>query len=242
MSEQQAPSQHEDSPAVAGPNEAPGTAQEQAEVDWQKRYTDTQAEYSRGQQAMKEQKQWLDLLVTSDDPDTQRQALQALGYDVPDETETEDVEPAEYEDPYDQIDDRFQRIEERFTQQDQQEKQAAEHEFITGYAHDQLDQLGISRDDDQTRQWVFERALSLQHLPPMPGAPANWLPDMKAAHEQYQAWRDAEQKQWAKTKRAPYVASGGVSATEAPLPLDANHDQRTQFALQKLAERGDAGG
>src|SRR4051794_37569933 len=56
MSDQQPP-EHQDTAAVAGPNEAPGTAQEQAEVDWQKRYNDLQPEYTRTTQSLREAEQ-----------------------------------------------------------------------------------------------------------------------------------------------------------------------------------------
>jgi hypothetical protein len=50
MSDQQAPPQA-DTPAVAGPNEAPGT-QEQPQVDYEKRYNDLQPEYTRATQRL----------------------------------------------------------------------------------------------------------------------------------------------------------------------------------------------
>jgi hypothetical protein len=67
MSDQQAPPQA-DTPAVAGPTEAPGT-QEQPQVDYEKRYNDLQPEYTRATQRLSEleqQQQWYELAMTTD--------------------------------------------------------------------------------------------------------------------------------------------------------------------------------
>ena len=244
MSDQQAPPNGTDTPAVAGPNEAPGAAQpHQDHADpYEKRYNDLRPEFDRAtaeRNQLAERQQWYEIALTTEDEDTRRQALEALGYELPeDEYADEEFDPsAEYEDPYD---DRIQRIEQRFEQQDQEQAQAMEADFVSGYAHDQLDQLGIGRDDNETRQLIFERALSLPPLPPSPGMPTGWLPDMKTAHEQFQAWENARMKQWASTKRAPYVSPGGRDATEAPvLGRDATHEQRVAFAAQKYQELAD---
>src|ERR1044072_8549565 len=98
MSDQQAPAQ-QDTPAVAGPDQAPGTQDQQLDhVDpYEKRYNDLRPQFDRvaAERAQLEQdRQWYELALTTTDEDTRRQALQHLGYDVP---EDEDVEPAEYE-------------------------------------------------------------------------------------------------------------------------------------------------
>jgi hypothetical protein len=174
----------------------------------------------------------VDLAFTADDADTRRTALETLGYELPPEAE-EEFEPAEHEDPIESLAQRQERLEQRFAQQDEQARQEVETNFITDYAHSQLDELGIPREDEETRRMVFERALGLPNLPPSPGMPVGWLPDMQAAHEQFRAWEDGRMKAWAKTKRAPFVSSGGRDATEAPDP-GTGHQARLNRALLSL--------
>jgi hypothetical protein len=236
MSDQQAPPQA-DTPAVAGPTEAPGT-QEQPQVDYEKRYNDLQPEYTRATQRLSEleqQQQWYELAMTTDDPDTQRQALQRLGYDVPEETE--DVEPAEYEDPYDELRAEINELREWRDQNQTQAQQAQAFEFLNGHIASEVERLGMAELDDDTRQLVIAQALAGPGVPAPPGAPHDELPDVEAAWNRFQAWRNEEQKRWASTKqRAPYVPPGGLPANEVPNP-GTGHEARMDRARRALAEQ-----
>lgn len=234
MSDQQAPPSG-DTPAVAGPEQAPGTAQEQPQVDWEKRYQDLQPEYTRTTQQLREleqQKQWYELAVTSADPDTQRQALEALGYELPEEHE--EPEPAEYQDPYEELLARQQALEQRIAQGDQTRQQEQEANLIREIADERLSRLEGLAPEDQD----LVLAYAVHALPPVrePGVPVP-LPDVAKAFEVFQAREVERQKSWASTKRAPYVPPGGQPATEVPLPRNATHDQRVAFAMQKVAEQ-----
>jgi hypothetical protein len=234
MSDQQAPPVA-DTPAVAGPDQAPGTAQEQPEVNWEKRYQDLQPEYTRTTQQLREYEErnrLYDLAMTAEDEDTRRQALEALGYEIP---EAEDPEPAEYEDPYEELRSRQERLEQQFQQDQQATREQIEGQLISELATERLTALGVPEADHD-----LVLAYAINALPPKqqpPGSPVRVLPDVEGAVEFFQAREAERQKEWAKTKRAPYVASGGSDATQAPqLPPDANHEQRMEYAKRRLME------
>jgi len=233
MSDQQAPSPHEDSPAVAGPNEAPGAAQEQAEVDWQKRYVDTQAEYSRNQQRLRDlenQQQWYELALTSEDADTRRQAIEALGYELPEEEEFEPADDEIYQDPYDQLQAQLAAVQQRLDQGEQQLQDEQVLEYQQQLVEEQLSGLeGVDEDDKDD---ILAYAINALPAVQQPGLPP--LPDIGAAYERFQARQTERQKQWAKTKRAPYVAPGGQTANE--VPDLSTHDGRVTQAMRKMAE------
>jgi hypothetical protein len=234
MSDQQAPP-NGDTPAVAGPDQAPGT-QEQPQVDWEKRYQDLQPEYTRTTQRLSEleqQQQWYELAMTTDDPDTHRQALQHLGYDVPDE-EFEDAEPDGYEDqPV--HDPRLDEVLAWKERQEQEAREAAGFEFLTGHINSEVERLGMDQLDDGTRQWILSRALASPGIPAPPGSAHDELPNVEAAYEEFQEWETRRQKKWATTKRAPHVPSGGLPANEAPNP-GTGHDARMDRARRALLE------
>lgn len=233
MSEQQPPAP-QDTAAVAGPNEAPGAAQEQApqEHNWQERYEHLQPEYTRTTQQLKEleqRQQWYELLVTSDDPDTRRQAAEVLGYQLPEEQDSfEEQEPAEYEDPYDQLRkelDELRQWRDQTTQSTQEEQQA---QLIRAVTDERLQALeGV---DPQDHDLIL--AYAINALPPVnePGIPVP-LPDVQAAAQFFQNREIERQKAWAKGKRAPYVPSGGVTANEVPDP-GTGHNSRVNRAMR----------
>lgn len=240
MSDQQAPPQNGDSPAVAGPTEAPGTAQNQQaqdtpgqEVNWEQRYKDTQADYTRQQQEiaqLKQEREWATAALTSDDPDIIRQAAEILGLELPDE------DNEEFEEYADDTDEQYMtkaEFEEFRRQEQAQQQQAQETEFIGSWAHDQFDSLGLDREDEQTRAFIFNQALSLPPLRPSPGMPTSWLPDVKTAYEQFEAWRDQQVTNWAKTKRAPHVPAGGLPANEVP-NSGTGHEARMARAMRYI--------
>jgi hypothetical protein len=235
MSDQQPPAP-QDTAAVAGPAEAPGSAESTPQVDWEKRYQDLQPEYTRTTQELKElqqAKQWYDLLVTSEDPDTRRQAAEALGYELPeDEEPEEEFNPADYDDPLEAQDARLSALEQRIQQEQQQAQEAYEGQLIDQMSHDALQALDpdLSEEDHN-----LVLAYAINALPPVqqpPGSPVRILPDVKAAYEFIQGRDTQRQKQWAKTKRAPVVMPGGVTASEVPDLT--THEGRVAQAMQRL--------
>jgi hypothetical protein len=238
MSDQQAP-QNGDTPAVAGPTEAPGTQeQQQATADpYEKRYNDLRPEFDRAtaeRAELAQWKQWAELALTTEDTDTQRQALQHLGFDIPDEVE--DLEPAEYEDQYVQ-DPRLDELWQWREDQKKQAQDAAGFEYLTGHINSEVERLGMTELDDATRQWVLSRALANPGIPAPPGSPHDELPNVEAAYTEFRQWETDRQKQWAKTKQnAPYVPSGGQPANEVPDP-GTGHNSRMNRAMRALQEQ-----
>lgn len=237
MSDQQAPAAP-DTPAVAGPEQAPGT-QEQQQVTadpYEKRYNDLRPEFDRATQEraeLQQWKEWAELALTTDDTDTQRQALQRLGFDVPDEVE--DVEPTEWLDETAQ-DPRLDELLAWKEQQEQQAREAAGFEFLTTHINSEVDRLGMDQLDDGTRQWILSRALANPGIPAPPGSPHDELPNVEAAFKEFQQWETERQKQWAQTKRsAPYVPPGGQPANEVP-NTGTGHEARMDRAMRALYE------
>lgn len=220
-------SEPENSPAVAGPDGTGQAEQEatQAEVDWQKRYLDTQSEYSRGQQELAElrqQQELYDLLLSTDDPDTRREVAEALGYEL---EQDEEPEPDPDADPFARYDERLGRIEEALTYNQQQELEAEQGAEIRAVLDERLDQLGI---DSEDQNWVL--AYAINALPPTDEG----LPDIEQAYGLFREREDARQKQWAQTKRAPHFAPHGQAATEVP-NLD-DRQQRWEYMARRLEE------
>jgi len=220
----------EDTPAVAGPEGTSGPAEQQAaEVDWQKRYSDLQPEYTRTSQEaaqLREREQYYALALTSEDPDIRRQALEALGYEL-----DEEVEQPAYDDPYDNLQAQYQRLEQRVDQRDQEAQEAQQTALIRAVTDDRLAALGDLDEADQ--DWVLAyaiNALPALHEPELPVP----VPDIRGAYDVFRSREVERQKTWAKTKRAPYVSPGGQTATEVP-NLD-THQGRMDFAAQKLME------
>jgi hypothetical protein len=219
----------ENSPGVVGPEAGTGTAEQQGqpEIDWQKRYTDTQAEYSRGQQELadfRHKQELYDLLVSTDDPDTRRTVAEQLGYVLEEENAPEsEFDP---ENPFAQYDERIERLEATLTQRDQREREDAYAEQVRQACDERLDALGIDKDD---QDWVL--AYAINALP----VGQDGLPDIAQAHAVFNAREDARQKRWAQTKRqAPRISPNGQTATEVP-NLD-NRQERVDWMAQRWAE------
>lgn len=225
MSDQGLSAEPENTPAVAGPA-GTGEADQptQAEVDWQKRYTDLQPEYTRASQEaaeLRQQKELYDLLLSSEDPDTRREAAEALGYALEEQQPDPDLE----EDPWALDRARLDQLEARLSQADETEfnrQQAAQMEAVVD---ERLDQLGIDRED---QDWVLAYAINA-----LPATPEG-LPDLEQAYTAFQGREDARQKAWAKTKRAPHIAANGQAATEVP-NLD-DRQQRWEYMTRRLNE------
>jgi hypothetical protein len=213
----------ENSPVVAGPDADTGTAEQnsQPEIDWQKRYVDTQEAYTRGQQEisdLRRRDQLYETLVSSDDPETRRQAALELGFQLEEEAPAE-----EYEDPFATYDRRLDSLETSIAQRQQEEADAAYAREVRAVVDERLGQLELDKDD---QDWVL--AYAINALP----ITDEGLPDIQQAYEVFTARETARQKAWAQTKRAPHVSPVGQQATEVP-NLD-NDQQRRDWMVAQL--------
>lgn len=232
MSDQQVPApQEQETPAAAGP-EGTGAA-EQAEVDWRKRYDDLQPEYTRSTQRLRDmesRERWYELALTSEDEDTRRQAVEALGYTLEEQEEASST-TADYEDPYDALLSRQERVEQRLNERERAEQEAQENALIKAITDERLAQLeGLDQED---QDWVLAYAINALPAVRDPSVPVP-LPDISGAFEAFTARETERQKGWAKSKRAPYVTPGGQTATEVP-NLD-THAGRVDHAVRQLQQ------
>ena len=232
MSEQAGPDYG--APAVAGPEGAPGTAEQatQAEIDWAKRYADLQPEYTRTTQenaALRQREELYDLLVSTDDPDTRRQVAERLGYQLAgEEDQSQSFEDTE---PWEVYDQRLAALEQQQATREQAEAEAERAREVRGVLDERLDQLpGLDRED---QDWVLAYAINA-----LPVADDGY-PDIGKAFEVFQERDNARQRKWAQTKRgAPHVPSNGQAATEVP-NLD-NRQDRIDYAVRRLQENEQA--
>lgn len=239
MADQQVPApQEQETPAAAGP-EGTGAA-EQAEVDWRKRYSDLQPEYTRTTQRVREmedRERWYELALTSEDADTRRQAVEALGYML-EEQEEASSETADYEDPYLALLDRQERIEQRLSERDRTEQEAQENALIGVASNERLAEL-CGDLDERSQNFILSYAINAlpAQLDPsrrLPNGQPLPVPDIKGALEEFGLWESERQKGWAQSKRAPYVSPGGQTATEVP-DLD-SHSGRVDYAVRQLQQ------
>lgn len=232
MSEQSAPEQG--TPAVAGPEGTPGTAEQQvtqAETDWQDRYQHLQPEYTRVTQEVAElrrQQELYEQLLSAEDADTRREIAEQLGYVLEEDEETQTGDPEE--DPLSQFGERLGRVEQSLSARDQEREDAAYAEQVRAVVDERLGQLQIPKDD---QDWVL--AYAINALP----ITEEGLPDIAQAFQAFQARETERQKAWAQSKRAPHISPHGQSATEAP-NLD-NRQERQDYMVRRLQEGEQAG-
>lgn len=214
----------ENTPAVAGPEGLASETPAETEVDWQKRYVDLQSEYTRTTQENAEhrhQQELYDVLVSTDDPDTRRKVAEQLGYLL----EKEEPE-VDLENPFAVYDDKIAKLESALTQREEREREDAYASEIRRVCDEQLDSLGIDKED---QDWVLAYAIN--------ALPVNQqgLPDIRQAYSVFAERETARQRKWATTKRqAPRISPNGQPATEVP-NLD-NHQERVEWMTRKLEE------
>jgi hypothetical protein len=228
MSEQDGP---EPTPAVAGPEGAPGSAEatEQQEIDWQKRYGDLQPEYTRVTQEnaeLRRQQEMYDYLLSTEDPDTRRAIAEELGY-VLEEEETDEYEPEE--DPLVAYDQRLGRLEQTEAEREQEQAEQAYAAQVREIVDEQLDALELDRDD---QDWVL--AYAINALP----ITEDGLPDIQQAYEVFTARETERQRNWARSKHAPRISPSGQPATEVP-NLD-DRQERQDFIMRRMMENEQA--
>jgi hypothetical protein len=126
------------------PPQAP--KQQQQEVDWAKRYSDLQPEYTRTTQELSQLRQREDAykaLLYSDDQDTRQQAAQALGIELADD----EVDDTQYDDPTDALRAELEQLKQTvsgdLTARQQQEQIAS----LEAAAESSMDTLQVPKDE-----------------------------------------------------------------------------------------------
>jgi vacuolar-type H+-ATPase subunit I/STV1 len=221
MADEQAPIEGTPEPANT-PDQGTGT---QEQSNWQERYEHLQPEFTRATQDRDryrqeaEQTRQLVAALQAEDPQVRQQAAEALGLQLIDEPE-DDTQS----DPNEQLARELAELKQwrdEFTGSQQQEQYVAQ---IEQSVEQQLDQLGDL--SEPQKDWIVSRAIA---LPPT----QDGLPDIQAAHTEFQALINAEKQSWAKSKpRSAFTSAAGQEATQVP-DLD-KHENRVDYMLSRL--------
>lgn len=199
----------------------------QQEVDWAKRYSDLQPEYTRTTQELsqfRQREEAYKALLYSDDPDTRQQAAQALGIELADD----EVDDTQFDDPTEALRRELEQLKQTvsgdLTARQQQEQIAS----LEAAAESAMDTLKVPA-DESVRDWLVSRAVALPATP-------NGTLDIEGAYREFGALMDAQKKTWADTKRTHAFSPGGGEGTQAP-DLS-THSGRVQHMLTKLQSDG----
>lgn len=221
----EAPEDGAQAPNVETPETAATeAAPTQQEVDWAKRYSDLQPEYTRATQEaaqLRKQAEAYQALLTSEDPDTRRQAAEILGFEIDEETDD-----TQHQDPYDQLRAEIQALKGEFSQRAQQEQQQAQIAQMEQHAENEMNSLGLPQ-DDSVRDWIVSRAVA---LPPA----QDGMLDIRAAHQEFEALITAQKKQWADTKRTHAVSPVGQAGTQTPDWDAMSRSQRDEYMTERI--------
>jgi DNA gyrase/topoisomerase IV subunit A len=206
------------------------TPAEEAEpaVDYEKRYTDLRPEYDRNQQRLSEYEQFIGHLR---DPETQAEALQALGLQLEEDEEPEDDE---YDDPEERLEAELEGVKEYLAEQ-QQAQQFAEHqEREVDYVDDAITEL---EDEESIELSDKEFGVVVRLADTM--RDENGWPDVRAAWEALGGISEAQRKRYVESKKANKPSANGTAGTEK---IDmADEDERVKaFANVMEAEAQDS--
>jgi hypothetical protein len=191
-------------------------------------YKQLQADYTRKTQTLAEQrreaetyKQWVEALRN---PETQAEALEALGLELAEQEPEEDDE--EFVDPLEQ---RLAALEGYLAEQGQVQMTQAQQEAELDYLESEFEGLekdiGRQLEEDEI-QVIGQLANSRRSQ--------EGLPDVRGSYEfLYNDFLPKRKQGWVSTKKAPQVVSG-QSATKVP-DLD-DRRSRQDYMAQKLAE------
>lgn len=221
-------------PEEGAPTPPEGTGTQAPSENWEDRYKDAQAWGTRlaQERAELEAEAQIARALRSDDPQQQRQALEALGYQVPDEPEDT---PPNGLDP--QIAAKLAKVDEleqwrnSTVEEQTREQNYAQYRAMTD---PQLEGMGVP---DGLRDMVAEVALD---LPPLQ-TPQGPRPDLAAAMQQVEAMAEhfaalpavqtAVKKSWKNTKpSAAFTSPGGAEGTQVPDLTDREARQQYQLA------------
>lgn len=209
----------QDTPA---PESAPDTGHAPTDeqiINWEQRYNDLRPKFD---QTAQEAAQYRQLVEQLTDPDTQGQALAALGLEI------EDEDTGEYEDPTGELQSRLAQLEAQLSERTQAEQQAAEQEALADYVESEIGRiekdLGDQFDEKEINFIVSRAANTPDH---------NGYPDVAAAVNDLQEVYKQQQQKWMQSKRADRIP-GGQSAKQA---IDLNNEaERAAYIDQQLGD------
>lgn len=188
--------------------------------DWQKRYTDLQAEYTRSSKEAAELRQYRELVdnVQSDDPEVQAKAAEALGLVF---------EESGQQDPQSALEARLAKLETQIGSKDEQEQIERLQEQDANYMDAALEGFETSLGRELTKHEVellVGNALINRTEEGQPG--------IEQAIDLYKEIDGTAQSRWASTKRVS-TPSEGREGTEKQ-DLDESHSARVARMMQKF--------
>ena len=209
-----------DSPEV---EETPADeSQDSTAETYEKRYNDLRAQYDRIHPRYSQYEQFIGNLRN---PETQAEALRALGFDLEDDAEPDD----DYTDPEDRYEQRFAQIE-QFLQQEAEAKAQADYEKLERqYLDEQVAEIAKSESVELTaeeREAVEGLADRMRD--------EDGIPDVKGAYELLSRAAEARQKRYVKSKKAPKVELGAAGTEK----LDMADEDVRRTHLAQLIEAG----
>lgn len=227
--EPQAPAQ-QDTPTEAAPQEG-NAATDQQVIDWQKRYEDLRPQWDRSNQELSEYRQLVESLTN---PETQADALRALGLEL--QQEEQQQQQQEWQDPYEQRFGQLEQTLQQLVQRDQQMEQAQQEAQRQWEVDNHLGQAVVEiqqklgHDIDQKD---LELAIAFaERVPDERG-----MPDLHAAWD-YLTQRDQGKLQgWVSSKKAPGIPDGEAAGKEYDL---SDPKQRDEYIAMRLTAMDDA--
>jgi hypothetical protein len=206
--------------------EQEGTPEADAGTDWQKRYTDLQAEYTKTSQEASELRQYQELVnaLSSDDPQLAAQAADALGLSFV--GEEDDAEPA-MADPMSALEQRLAGIEQylgtRTEQETLQEMQSQDADYIDAALTGLETRIGRELTQPEVELLVSHSLVNRTN---------DGHPGIESAISLYDEVDSTAQDRWVRTKRVSTPSVGQEGQEQEPgLP---SHAERVANMVEKF--------
>lgn len=204
--------------------------QTQEQIDWQKRYEDLRPQYDRTMTEAQEARKYREAAeaLQSDDDDARRRAAEFLGLEI------EEPEPDLYADPNDEVRRELAELKDQwgqFTQQQQTEQQ--KQRDVQTVAE------GLAEAQDKLGRELLPEEITLLGDAAFYNRNSQGLPDIQAVTEAWLKIREADQKSWANTKKAPHVATGGQAGTQTPNFDEMSESEQVKWMTEQVIARSD---
>lgn len=160
-------------------------------VDYQKRYDDLRPEFDRTTQRLKEFEEFYGQLA---DPETQAQALKALGLELQQDEEDDD----EYRDPDDELRQQVQELTAHQQQEAEVRQEAETAQLEQMYVEQEIGKLGNL--SEAWKKQIAEFAVAYED--------DEGLPDVKGVYDQLVALAKEDRENYVKSKKSETVQAG----------------------------------
>lgn len=198
---------------------------ESQDTDWQKRYTDLQASFTKASQEAAELRQYRELVdaLQGDDPEASAYAAEQLGLAFIEEENSSTTNT----NPQSALEQRLERIENWLGSQNEQEALDKLQQEDAEYMDTALEGLETRLGRDLTRPEV-----ELLVSNALVNRDDNGNPGIEAAIALYDEIDGSRQQQWARSKRVSTPAQG-QEGTQMP-DLDEGHSARVAAMIQRF--------